>query len=106
MRHAELGPLVDDEARQGHFVLTSRFIRSSAFSARSCSSSAFVAAQPVEMISLGSVPGGPFPQGPLVDPQVPGDLRDRLPGLPHDPNRTLPELRIELPACLWHDHPS
>jgi hypothetical protein len=34
------------------------------------------------------------------------DLRDRLPGLPHDPNRTLPELRIELPACLWHDHPS
>src|SRR5690348_12897475 len=31
--------------------------------------------------------GAPVPQGALIDPQIPGHLRDRLPGLTEDPNR-------------------
>jgi hypothetical protein len=29
--------------------------------------------------------------------QIPGHLRDRLPGLPDNPDRALPEILIELP---------
>jgi transposase len=37
-----------------------------------------------------------------VDSQFPGDLRDRLTGLPDQPHRALLEVLIELPACLRH----
>src|SRR5207245_2203348 len=44
----------------------------------------------------------PVAQGARVDPQVPGDLRDRLAGLPDQPDRAFPEIVIELPACFCH----
>jgi len=39
----------------------------------------------------------PVTQGSLVNAQVPGHLRDRLAGLPDNPDRALPEILIELP---------
>src|SRR5262249_6374820 len=50
------------------------------------------------------VPPGidPVPQGPVVDPQVPGHLSTRLTGLdPHGHGLSF-ELRAELPPMLWH----
>src|SRR5262249_33858837 len=44
----------------------------------------------------------PVAQGARVDAQIPGHLRDRLPGLPDQPDRALPEISAELPACLRH----
>jgi Phage integrase family len=44
----------------------------------------------------------PVPQGPGVDPQIPGHLRDRLTGLPDQPHRALSEVLVELPARLSH----
>ena len=41
-------------------------------------------------------------QGARVDPQIPGDLRDRLTGLPDQPDPALPEISVEPPACLCH----
>jgi Replication initiator protein, pSAM2 len=41
-------------------------------------------------------------QRALVDPEIPGHLRDRLAGLPHQPNSALPEVLIELPPRLSH----
>src|SRR5665647_3956783 len=49
-----------------------------------------------------AVPGDPVPQGALVHPQVTSDLHDRLTGLQDDPDRTGPELLVELPSLLWH----
>ena len=46
-----------------------------------------------------------FPRVPSFDAQVTGHLRDRLAGLPDQPDRALPEVRIELPACLCHRRP-
>lgn len=46
----------------------------------------------------GPILGHPVAQRPIVDTQLTGDLRDRLTGLPHDPDRTSPELGIELPV--------
>src|SRR5262245_60472373 len=69
-------------------------------------------AQPLEFGALTFVepaitalPGAPLPihpvtQGAATDPQLAGDLRNRFAGLPHDPNRTLFELLVELPPCL------
>lgn len=37
--------------------------------------------------------------------QVTSRLSHRLVRLPNDPNRTLAELRIELPSCLGHRLP-
>src|SRR5262249_20746634 len=48
---------------------------------------------------------GPAPQSGLVDPQLPGHLRDRLTRLPHDPHRTGPELLIKLSPRLGHLRP-
>src|SRR4029453_2545736 len=45
----------------------------------------------------------PVPQGPIVDPQVPGHLRDRLTGLNHHLHGLSLELRAELAAMLWHE---
>jgi hypothetical protein len=42
----------------------------------------------------------PVAQRPVMDSQFPGDLRDRLAGLPDQPHRTLLEVLIELPASL------
>src|ERR1039458_4479142 len=47
----------------------------------------------------------PVAQGALVDSELPGDLRDRLAGLPDQPYRALPEVLIELPSCLCHRRP-
>src|SRR5215472_7126454 len=44
----------------------------------------------------------PVAQGALVDPQVPGHLRNRPTGLPDQPHRALPEILIELPARFRH----
>src|SRR5262249_32794565 len=44
----------------------------------------------------------PVPQGPVVDPQVPGHLRDRLAGRDHHLHGLSLELRAELAAMLWH----
>ncbi len=46
----------------------------------------------------------PVPQRALIDTQLPGHPRDRLPGLPDQPHRALPEVLIELPPHLCHRH--
>jgi hypothetical protein len=59
----------------------------------------------------GHAPGGagqrspsyPVTQRPLVDPRVPGHLRDQLAGLPDQPHRALLEVPVELPARLSMD---
>jgi len=40
----------------------------------------------------------PVAERAFIAAQVPGHLRDRLAGLPHQPHHALPEVRIELPA--------
>ena len=50
--------------------------------------------------TFGAVLGDPVAERARVMPKVTGHLGDRLSGLPDDPYRPLPELRIELPACL------
>src|SRR3954454_15432813 len=47
----------------------------------------------------------PVAQGALVDPQLPGHLRDRLAGLEHQPDHTGLEVRIELPVLPSHRRP-
>src|SRR5690348_4039271 len=44
----------------------------------------------------------PVAQGALIDPQIPGHLRDRLTRLPDQPHRALPEVPVELPARFRH----
>lgn len=46
-----------------------------------------------------------FPKRARVHPQITRDHRDRLLGLPDYPDRSLAELRIELPTTLWHGSP-
>jgi hypothetical protein len=65
---------------------------------------ALVTGHALGIAALDLVPGQPVTQRALTDPQVTGHLRDRLPGLPHDPDRTLAELRIELPSLLRHGY--
>src|SRR6185436_7701800 len=60
---------------------------------------------PVRIAAAPLIRVHPVPQGPLVDPEIPGDLRDRLAGLPDQPDRALPEVLIERPACLCHRRP-
>src|SRR3954468_10416196 len=70
-------------------------------------------AQPFELLdvtggqAVGALPGlprlgHPVAQRALVDPQVPGDLGDRLVRLLNDPDRSLAELPVVLLADLWH----
>src|SRR3954462_1282400 len=67
-------------------------------------------AQPLELLdvalgqAVGALPrlGHPVAQRALVDPQVPGDLGDRLVRLLNDPDRSLAELPVVLLADLWH----
>src|SRR3954453_21665203 len=47
----------------------------------------------------------PVAQRPLVDPQVTGDLGDRLVRLLDDPDRSLAELSVVPLADLWHRYP-
>lgn len=49
-----------------------------------------------------AAPLDPVAQRVRDDPQIPGDHRDRLPRLTHDPNRALAELRIEPSSYLRH----
>jgi hypothetical protein len=44
----------------------------------------------------------PVSRGPIVDPQVPGHLRDGLAGLDHHLHGLSLELRAELLPMLWH----
>jgi hypothetical protein len=53
-------------------------------------------------IPLSLLPGRFSRRLQLVNAQLPGHLRDRLPGLPDNPHRTLPEVLIELPSQLCH----
>jgi EAL domain len=62
--------------------------------------------KPLCPFTLSPVLGDPVTQGARVHTQAPGDLGDRLTGLPDDAYRTLPELRIELPSRIWHDYSS
>src|SRR5680860_1209845 len=64
--------------------------------------SALVDGQAFGLAPLDPVPIHPVAQRPRVDPQVPGNHCDRLAGLTHDPDRTLTELGVVLPSCLWH----
>src|SRR5215467_9626735 len=57
---------------------------------------------PVPAVPAPPVSVDPVAQRPLADPEVPGHLRDRLAGLPHQPHRALPEVPVELPARLSH----
>src|SRR5712692_1288899 len=57
---------------------------------------------PVPALPAAPVSIDPVSQGPRVHPQVPGHLRDRLARLADQPHRALPEVPIELPACLSH----
>src|SRR6185437_8435504 len=50
------------------------------------------------------IAGDPVRQRPLIDPQITGDRRDRLPRLLHDPHGTSAEVRIELSTCFGHCH--
>src|SRR5512142_1434769 len=79
--HRQLGVLLPQPDQLRPLVLTQRPIR-------------LPAAAPVSI--------DPVAQGALVDPQVPGHLRDRLARLPDQPHRALPEVLIELPARLCH----
>src|SRR3954451_18874110 len=47
----------------------------------------------------------PVAQGALVDPEVPGHLRDRLTGLEHQPDRAGLEVLVELPVLPHHRRP-
>src|SRR5713226_5847417 len=57
---------------------------------------------PVPALPAAPVSIDPVSQGPRVHPQIPGHLRDRLARLADKPHRALPEVLIELPACLSH----
>src|SRR6185369_6015188 len=46
--------------------------------------------------------GAPVTQRALVDPELPGHLRDRLAGLPHDPHRASLKVLIKLPPVCCH----
>src|SRR5262249_54081843 len=61
--------------------------------------------RPVRLAAAPLIRVHPVPQRALVDAQVLGDLRDRLAGLPDQPDRALLEVLIELPACLCHRRP-
>ncbi len=56
----------------------------------------------VPLLPAPPVQRDPVAQRPLVDPELAGHLRDRLAGLPDDPHRAVPEIAVELPACLSH----
>ncbi|GAA3267736.1 hypothetical protein GCM10020218_006100 [Dactylosporangium vinaceum] len=45
----------------------------------------------------------PVGQGAAVDPQITRYLGERLPRLPHDPDRTRTELRIEPASRVSHE---
>src|SRR6185437_15075534 len=55
---------------------------------------------PVPAVPAAPVGGHPVPQGALVDPEVPGHLRDRLTRFTDQPHRAFPEVPVELPACF------
>src|SRR5262249_62248229 len=61
-----------------------------------------LAQHPAAIAAAALVGVHPVAQGARVDSQIPGHLRDRLPGLPDQPDRALPEISVELPACLCH----
>ena len=92
-------PIASSTQRATERLSTSRCIGSSAFSFRSRSSSARSSSLNAAVPSPRGppLPGAPVAQRALVDPQLPGHLRDRLPGLPHHPHRALLEVLIELP---------
>src|SRR4029079_11023035 len=56
----------------------------------------------VAVFPAASLPRAPVTQRALVDAQLPGHLRDRLPRLEHQPHRTRPKVLIELPVLPRH----
>jgi hypothetical protein len=111
------GPLVGDEAGHAHLVAslthrttdrfkTSRSIRSRAFSARNRFSSATPRRKPLHAFVFSAVLSNPVTLGARVDAQVARYRGDRLTRLTDDADRTLPELRVELPSRIWHDYSS
>jgi transposase len=56
--------------------------------------------KPLHSFMFPAIPGNPVGQSARIDPQVPSDLVNRLTGLPDNPDRPLPELRIEPSPCF------
>ena len=67
--------------------------------------SPIIAAQGLSLTSIDRVLLHPVTQGLLPNPQLTGDLGDRLARLPHDLDRSLAELRIEPTSGLCHSAP-
>src|ERR1700728_229721 len=61
--------------------------------------------RPLALAAAALVSVDPVAERAFLDAQIPGHPRDRLAGLPTQPHHALPEVRIELPACLCHRHP-
>jgi hypothetical protein len=59
----------------------------------------------IGLAPLDAILSDPVAQRALVDTLFTGHLGDRLPGLPHDPDRTLTELRIKFPSLLRNGSP-
>ena len=115
MRDLVLGPLGGDEPghryrpiasltqRATERLRTSRCIRSSTFSLpQPLQLGPLVLAQRrVAVLPAASLPSAPVTQRALVDPQLPGHLRDRLAGLEHQPHRALPESPDQTSGTAW-----
>src|SRR6266496_2640188 len=61
-----------------------------------------LAQRAVPALAAAPVHADPVAQRPVVDPQLSRDLRDRLAGLPDQPDRALLEVLVELPSRLSH----
>src|SRR4051794_2264423 len=97
-------PIASSTQRATERLSTSRCIRSSVTSSvHPHQLGALVLAQRrVAVLPPAALAGAPVAQRALVDPQIPGHLRDRLAGLEHQLHRTVLEVRIELPVLPAH----
>src|SRR4051812_40740579 len=97
-------PIASSTQRATERLSTSRCIRSSVTSSvQPHQLGALVLAQRrVAVLPPAALAGAPVAQRALVDPQLPGHLRDRLAGLEHQLHRTVLEVRIELPVLPAH----
>src|SRR4051812_14718878 len=97
-------PIASSTQRATERLSTSRCIRSSVTSSvQPHQLGALVLAQRrVAVLPPAALAGAPVAQRALVDPQIPGHLRDLLAGLEHQLHRTMLEVRIELPVLPAH----
>ena len=114
MRDAVITPLSNDEGHHGYRPIASWTHRATLRlrTSHRISQLRAVPAQPNQFfpfvlaerattaLTAPPVSVNPVAQRPIMDPQFPGNLRNRLASLPDQPHRTLLEALIELPACL------